>query len=440
MKQGLRWVLWSVCGLLLAATALWTASRLWGVTDAQRAALAQMRAEWTPAGRNGFAALWTLRRDVPADRQQAVLDADVRTIQAWPPQVVVERKFRSAADDYPDLAPAPDESPTWCGRDAGCLAKVAADVPAYSALVERHARLIARADALLGYDYLKSPLPPRIDGVTPVFADTIAPATRDALLFAQGHRQEALANVCRAIGAWRRYAANSDQLIATMVADANSVEAYGSLFAEMLAALPADAAVPAECDAALAQVQSQELSLCTAMKGEFAYGEAAIRQMMEANADKRRGIRLAEPLLYDDHGTQAMRASVFAETCDRRVAGMIERDVPASLQADAGEWWERFGCIGNMLGCMVNGIAGPAYEGYLHRRQDSGMKLRLLGTLLWLHRNPQPDASLAERLARRPAALKSPAREIRADADGKRLRIDLYAGSKASDWSQPLAR
>lgn len=92
MKQGLRWVLWSVCGLLLAASVLWTASRLWGVTDAQRAALAQMRAGWTPAGRNGFAALWTLRRDVPAERQQAVLDADVRTIQAWSPQLVMDRK------------------------------------------------------------------------------------------------------------------------------------------------------------------------------------------------------------------------------------------------------------------------------------------------------------------------------------------------------------
>ena len=85
MKQGLRWVLLSVAGLLLVVVAVWGASRLWGVTDAQRAALAQMRAGWTPAGRNGFAALWTLRRDVPAERQQAVLDADVRTIKKWAP-------------------------------------------------------------------------------------------------------------------------------------------------------------------------------------------------------------------------------------------------------------------------------------------------------------------------------------------------------------------
>ena len=48
------------------------------------------------------------------------------------------------------------------------------------------------------------------------------------------------------------------------------------------------------------------------------------------------------------------------------------------------------------------------------------------------------DVCLPERLARRPDSLKSAAREIRADADGKRLRIALYGHAKDSDWSQPL--
>lgn len=440
MKQGLRWVLWSVCGLLLAASVLWTASRLWGVTDAQRAALAQMRAEWTPAGRNGFAALWTLRRDVPTDRQQAVLDADVRTMQAWPPQVVAAREFHGTAEQYPDLAPVPDESPRWCGRDAGCLAKVAADIPAYVALVERHARLIARADALLGYDYLKSPLPPRVDMPLPAMADSYVPATRDALLFAQGRQQEALANTCLGIGGWRRYAANSDLLITAMIADGNAL-GYGAQFAEMLAALPADAPVPVECDAALAPASPRELSMCRAFTGEFAFMQASMRQMQSAEpgVDVRVPPGLSARLSLDPDASDAMRAEAFAAACGQGVADMLARDIPVRL-VEARGWRQRFGCIANMQGCILDDIATPAFGNYAQRRQDTGMKLRLLGTLLWLHRNPQPGATLAERLARRPASLKSPAREIRADADGKRLRIDLYAASKGNDWSQPLAR
>lgn len=440
MRQGLRWVLWSVCGLLLVASLLWTASRLWGVTDAQRAALEQMRAGWTPAGRNGFAALWTLRRDVPAERQQAVLDADVRTIQAWSPRLVVDREFRSAAADYPDLAPAPEESPRWCSRDTGCLAKVAADVPAYVALVERHARLIARADALLGYDYLKSPLPPRVDMPLPAMSDSYVPATRDALLFVRGRQQEALANACRAIGGWRRYAANSDLLITAMIADGNAM-GHGKLFAEMLAALPADAQVPSECDAALVPASPRELSMCTAFTGEFAFMQASMRQMQSAEpgVDVRVPPGLLARLFIDPDASDAMRAEAFAAACGQGVADMLARDIPVQL-VEARGWRQRFGCIANMQGCILDDIATPAFGIYAQRRQDTGMKLRLLGTLLWLHRNPQPGASLAERLARRPASLKSPAREIRADADGKRLRIDLYATSKDGDWSQPLAR
>ena len=83
MKQGLRWVLWSVAGVLLLAVALWGASRLWGVRASERAALAQMRTEWTPQGRNGFDALWTYRHDVPTARQAEVVDADIRTIRSW---------------------------------------------------------------------------------------------------------------------------------------------------------------------------------------------------------------------------------------------------------------------------------------------------------------------------------------------------------------------
>lgn len=441
MKQGLRWVVTGLAGVLVVVVAIWAASRLWGVSAQQRAALAQMRSEWMPAGRNGFDALWTLQHDVPVAQQRAVMEADRRAILAWPPFGAASTNFRSKATAYPDLKPsAADREKSCAASKPGCLAMVSADIDGYAALVERNATLIARADALGGYDYIKLLLPTRVDTPLPAFVDTYLPATRDALLFAQGRQQEALANVCRGIASWRRYAGNSDMLIASMVATAYAADGYGGLFADMLAAMPADAPIPQQCRVALGEVRPAELSLCEAMKGEFAFGDRAMRDLSDApDGEHPAGSRLARRLLFDAEGTSAMNAANMAAACDARVEDMIARDVPVRSAWGERKWRDRFACIGNALGCMLGDIAAPAYANYFHRRQDFGMKLRLLGTLQWLHEHPLPGASLAQRLQQRPAQLKSPAREIVIGEDGKRLAIRLHEASKG-DWSQPLRR
>ena len=440
MKRGLRWVLSSFGVLLLAAVAVWGASRLWGVRADERAALAQMRAGWTPPGRNGFDALWTLDYDVPAARQRAVVDADIRTIGAWPAFGLRSADFRSAATAYPDLKPGAADRGMWCAASKpGCLAMVAADIPAYAGLVARNARLIARADALAGFDHIKLRLPARADMPFPAFANAYAPATRDALLFAQGRRQEALGNVCRGIAGWRRHAAHTDMLIAGMVADALAADGYGGLFADMLAAMPADAPIPGECRVALAEVRPAELSLCEAMKGEFAFADNGMRNLADSpQAPANEVSPFARRFLFDAEATSAMYARNIAAACGSRFAGMIARDVPLEPPAVERHWRRRFACVANPVGCILADIAAPAYASYSLRRQDFGMKLRLLGTLLWLHENPQPGASLADRLSRRPASLKSPARALEIGEGGRRLYFRRYETSKGSDWSQPL--
>ena len=317
---------------------------------------------------------------------------------------------------------------------------VSADIPGYAALVERNASLIARVDALGEYDYIKLLLPARVDTPLPAFAMTYLPATRDALLFAQGKQQEALANVCRSIASWRRYAGNSNMLIASMVATSYSTDGYGGLFAEMLAAMPADAPIPAQCHAALAEVRPAELSLCEAMKGEFAYGDTAMRDLAHAREGGTfRDSRFARRFLLDAEATSAMTASNMDEACDKRIERMFAQDVPVESLRAGKSLRHRFACIGNAVGCILSDIAAPVYVDYFRRRQDQGMKLKLLGTLLWLHEHPRPRAPLAERLQQRPAHLKSPTRDIVIDADGRRLAIRPHEASKG-DWSQPLRR
>lgn len=440
MKQGLRWVLWSIGGLLLAAALLWGASRMWGVRADERAALAQMRTAWLPPGRNAFDAFWTFKNDVPPERWREVVEADIRAIRGMR-LGTGNAEFRSAAAAWPDLSPDDADRGKLCtASNPGCLAMVSADIPGYAALVARNAKLIARADALSGFDHYKFLASARADAPLPAFAGTYIPATRDALLFAQGSHQEALANVCRGISTWRRYAARNDMLVTSMVAVGYAADGYGGLFAEMLAALPAGTKVPAQCHAALAEVRPAELSLCQAMKGEFAIQDNTLRALQDAPAGTSpRDSRFARRLVLDVETTSAMNARGMAEACGDEIAGMVARDIPAKLRSER-HWGHRFACIANSVGCILSDIAAPAYADYILRRQDFGMKLRLLGTLLWLHENPRPDTPLAERLAQRPASLKSPAREIEVDDGGGHLVIRLYGKAKGAAWMLPLPR
>ena len=66
------------------------------------------------------------------------------------------------------------------------------------------------------------------------------------------------------------------------------------------------------------------------------------------------------------------------------------------------------------------------------------MKLKVLGTLLWLREHPQPGVPLAERLSQRPAGLKSAARDIEIDQAGRQLHIRLYRTGQGATWTVPV--
>jgi len=80
---------------------------------------------------------------------------------------------------------------------------------------------------------------------------------------------------------------------------------------------------------------------------------------------------------------------------------------------------------------------GDGYARYAHRASDHRLRLHLLATLAWL-RNQPDDGTLTECLVRRPADLRSPARDITVTADGKSLEIAQYDTSRGATWALPL--
>lgn len=419
--------------LLALPFVLWGVSKWRGASAEERAALALMSEPWQPAGRNAFADFWLASYPVPEAERQAVLDADVR-------------RFTQQGKDYPQVSIAAEKWPgeplsdadraKFCqGRDeATCLAKVRADLPGFSALVARHAARISRMEAASRGDYLLSPFPEHENKPFSDLRLSYLPATGYAVQFAQGDKLAALGAVCARMLDWRRLSAHSHGLLETMVALQLSDEGYGQLALAMLAELPADVPLPAACEAAAAPVQEEEASLCRAMRGEFRYVSEAFWPQIEAGS-KARGEDFSSPFL-DKEMTRAQMAARFAPYCQPENIRHWHQDI--STLTRAYQWpdiW-RLSCVANYIGCVLDGIAAPAYEKYSRRLLDRNALLRLMGLVLWLRGQPELLANPGRIPAALPQQYHLGERALGIDAENKTLVLSSTTGGKT--WEVPL--
>ncbi|WP_101925813.1 MULTISPECIES: hypothetical protein [Luteimonas] len=430
----MRWLKRLGVGLLivvLVLAALWTWSRLRGPTPEQRAALALLETPNAFEGRNAFDAIWVLPYDVPDAEIAAVADADMQALTEAAQIRDEPLSFTTVAARYPDLDPA-QRTVTPCGADgAKCLSQVYAALDEYASLVGDNARLIERVEALASYDHHRSRLPPDHRAPFPPFTLLSWPITAHAVRFAQGDRAGAIEATCRGITTWRRIGVRSDTLIVRMLGIWLATEGYGALLARMVAELPRDIPLPSSCEAALAAPVAADASICPAMRGEFAWSMGAT----EAIPEMRRHTWWSW-LVLDRDGFRAFMAEQMITPC-------IDQGIPLQIDyrrvfpANSVPLWRRFECIANSAGCIVGDISGPGFGSYVWRAQDQNARLQLLATLAWLREQPD-DGTLAERLARRPAAMRSPARDITVTADGRSLEIAQYDTTRGATWSVPL--
>ncbi|MBS3824852.1 MAG: hypothetical protein KGY53_13260, partial [Wenzhouxiangellaceae bacterium] len=350
-------------------------------------------------------------------------------------------EFASAAEQYPDLSPSPEDRDLFCNHERDdCLDKVGADIPAYRALIERNRELLDRIDALADYEYVRQQLPWHMSASMLMPSHAGLSSTRHALWFLDGRIDEALAASCRGIDTWRRLGASGDTLILRLIANAHAARNHGKLLAEMLARLPVDHPLPPACDSALAPPSPRELTTCTAMRGELELMKTTTPAMLEEADDP----WLSMPALkigYNFEASHAALAEGLAPICSDGEIQRIAADDP-DIERPAPEnhsiW--RFECIGNYIGCAITSIAAtaPAYDSYRLRMQDFGARLELLATLAWLGENAGGERALEALLASRPQSMRSPARSVRVDDDGASLRIRMFSDAGNEYWSVPL--
>ena len=444
IRRALNWTVRTLLAFMLLTVAAWSLSRWLGPTDAQEAALKTIRPLPSLEGKNAFGALWLLPYDIPQTEQERVLAEDMGRFASASPgaagQTNPSGMFSSSAEmRYPKQSLSPQDTDAWCGGNGGCLQKVRADRKRYSALISRHAAVIARAEGLSAYDGIRHPrTADSLEFVLPPYHFSKLPATRYAVDFVDGRRYEAFEGTCTAIATWRRLGADSDTLITRLIGATYSADVYGRLFADMLAETPRDFELPSSCSQAFAATTDEELSMCMAMQGEFLFLESATRQIETGESeDMPKFGKALTPLLYSAEMTEAQRAEALVVYCGESMMHAMSVDQPAAA-APVDDSLLRFQCVGNPVGCVLSGISNPAFDPYPKRVQDANAKLRLMALLLRLRADTSDIRPIDMRLRAFAADVGSPEREIGIGPDGRMLRLKNYGKGWGDDWTIPL--
>src|SRR3546814_20527509 len=106
-----------LAGVLTLVAVWWRGSRLQPLAAAQREAVALLQPSPEPKGRNAFAALWLLGRDVPEARLRQVADAGMRRIRAElarSSDALPAGPGKDAAAPYPALQPDASDTALSC--------------------------------------------------------------------------------------------------------------------------------------------------------------------------------------------------------------------------------------------------------------------------------------------------------------------------------------
>ena len=442
----LKWLAIALAVLVLGVAAVWLASRAVGPSAVERQALAMIDAPPAPVGRDGYAALYAVGHDVPPAEQARVLAEDVRRFSAQSPKLDGPAPaWSSALQQLPELGGPREGDPDWCSlRKSDCLERVRAAPQAYAGLLERNAALLDRAAALAEWDHFRSPFPARFDTPLPAYQPLTRLLTRDAWRFANGDVDGALAGACAGVSQGRKLIAGGDSLIGSMVGAA-LVNANANLLATMLAELPHDHPLPAQCDAAFQLPFATADGACRAMLAEGRFTTGALRTglttAMATEAASRGlpvwGIRM----FLDPERTAARMAPKFAWYCGEQARELIAQDRPLRDPTPPPSPWS-LACASNPVGCILADIAAPAYADYALRLQDADARLRTISALLWLRE--RGGAIDAAALAQVPAWMQSPSRPLRLDADAGTLGTAVFERPRQDDsghdgtWSVPL--
>jgi hypothetical protein len=398
--------------LVVAALAAYLlASRIVETLPPERVRALEVLAEPMPpvAGRDASDALWLLDHDVPREQHarvaaevRAYLDARMKLREAGDKNAAKRlHDPRSRFARYPDLG----KSPGLCQEMMdSCLAHVRKDPAATAASLRTHAKALQARLAFAEHDGVRYGV--LDDELTPPINLQGLVLTGFAARFAAGETDAALAGTCAHLGGWRRLGGDTDMMEGIVMGAAYVIQDV-RLLAQMLAELPVDHPLPAECTAALAPTAPVEYDVCPVIRREF---RALPRMLEQTKRDARPGnlVERALTATFNPHHVAAVQAPRYARYCGEDMlrhaqAARPARDVPRpALRCGSLERLVHpFDCSQALL---RRGMDGD-YDAFVDRRTDQAQALALMRTLLWLRAQSPVVEDWPGLLAQRPASL-----------------------------------
>ncbi|MBA3928854.1 MAG: hypothetical protein C0521_04595 [Xanthomonas sp.] len=434
MSGFFRWFGLLAFGLALLLVVLYTASRLMPMPGDEAEALALLEAPRTMEGSNGFAALWSLRHDVPVAEAERLLVLEVERFRSRPILAGggAGPSDASTLDAYPRIDVEAGSDVLCSGRETQCLRHVRDRMDALVPAVAIRKTLAARVAALDDYDYFRSPFPARPDTPLPAYNPLFHTQTLHAYAFAREDREEGLRGVCRNASIARKLVASGDLLVGGVVGTA-LMDMSARLFVDMLADLPPDHPLPDECAEAFDADGAMVAGICPTMIGEGRYLMEGFRALSASEQHWHR--RLMTDLFLDQRKTMARGARRHAWFCGPQADALVRADTPIGKHAPVSGGWT-FSCLANATGCILDNIAAPSLAGYAERFQDTEARLRAVSAWRALREQHNDARPLRERLDEWQRAHPG-GRGIRVGPDGSGLEIDLFNDRQGPVFTLP---
>lgn len=360
---------------------------------------------------DGFARLWSWQHEVPEAELQAVLAADSQQLQrhldsedSTSPRFDARGRYRELGYDPQGLCPP---------APASCLEHVRVAPEATAAALAAQQPLLQRLQGLHQADHIRYGFTPALDSPLPPLQGIAAlTATANAQAFASGQVEAALAGSCRDLATWRRLRSRTDALVVDMVGIAIAAQ-QAQLLAEMLAELPPQQALPADCELALAPPSAGELDQCDDWRGEYRLMQNAVRDHLPRSAASEGSLLPGAlvKLAVNERATLERLALPLAALCGASID-------PVATGPGWMDW------VFDPFGTQLGEIAQPDFGQYRQRAEDFLQLLQGLRLARWLGAQAEPAAAFAARPQ---------------DYRGfdERLQFDPGAASVQVHWRQP---
>ena len=430
-----------------SAAALLLVSHYWPASALERQARAALEAPRSWPGSNAWAdLLFIARDDLDAAGRQAALAAHVAAVDDWHMQR--RALLRDNAGKDPEqwvLPPSPSvhsgkqpalpDALADCrhGTPQTCLAALAAHPAVAGQWRDAHAGYLSRRAALSAHGHLASPYAqPDPATMLALFGGHLAGSGRvaQALDHLQGNQAAAVTGACQDLATARLLAGRSDSLMAASTG-MRGLEDGAAWLAALADGWPASQPLPAACAVVAAPLSVDEVSLCNAFAGEYSLSQGVLADGIAAM-----GEGWLAGWLLDADKTADRAAANLGRSCLAPAQAEIAADTAVVLDpAQVPSLWH-IRCLSNATGCLLMGVATPAYRDFLLRMQDAAASQRLLGAWLWLQQQPV-QGDLPSVLAQLPADYQTPARPIGLSGDGHALEVARHhSGDTRGDTLQ----